>query len=248
MRLRANNLSELTNIVTAYLTVKVDCKILLRYKSLELMTIINTKLNEDKYIASITVDGSDKVYSIIINHKNIIHNDIYDFVIEYFEVFENRISEMIIDVIIQSNFNRSYYLNKVRDIGGSDLIKVENLSKLLRITKLLLSDENCDQIVVTFSIIIPDIEYVYLMDVIIDKFYTFGMKIAIVNIVRPDFRCAIQEPSIFNISNEECIDTTLDNLSEDYIQIFKRCMPCSSEEVDIYVRSNCELIKKNKGE
>ena len=246
MRLKAKDEYELTNIITKYLTIELAVQITLMDEDDDpLMRFVSNKLENNLYNS--TVVAPNLIDHIIVDHEELVYSDIYDQVFKHINKIDN-IQDIEIEVIIEGNFNKDYYMDKLNNLVETTPIKIKTLRSLMNFTDCILKDKIIDQTIISFRVNIPDLDYVLCLDMIIDKVYTFGFGAAIVSIVRPDLGESIKETDVYYIGGKKAVEETKKQLKKDYINIFKRCMACSSEDIEIYAYTNCEVIPKNKGE
>lgn len=185
---------------------------------------ITIKQDQDNSIKDNNLDIDDIDYSDTYN----IDPDGYDNIIDYREDYLTK-------------HNRMRILQRP--------IRITKVEHAMSLFNLFLKKDNCNKIIFSFYIYIPDLDHIYVLDLILDKIYVYGRTYISFTSTRPDLE---------DIEYTCPADTVYEYYGKNYEEIaheffnyvmtcFYRCSVLSNEEIKINVYSNCKLIQK-KGE
>lgn len=129
-------------------------------------------------------------------------------------------------------------------------ICINNANDALKIFSEFLKRKDFDKLIISFSILIPDLNHTYLADLVVDKLYVYGRTLISFVLARPDMKEVMHIE--FNDNNDIISEfVQSDKNSVDYVtQLFySRIMTLyaktsflSNEKVKICARSNCKLL------
>lgn len=143
------------------------------------------------------------------------------------------------------NFRQSYLKNHI-DIKKTTPILITELEDAIDLFVRFLENDNCTKLIFSFSVLIPDLNHEFKLDLVIDKIYVYNKTFICFSTVRPDIKgyfpgyddCIyryIPNSDYSIVELEDACDTRL-------FTLFTRCAYVSKEEIDIYAYSNCEII------
>lgn len=155
---------------------------------------------------------------------------------------------------------RDEYVKSINDTLSTTPIKIVTDTDALEMFLRFLDSDKCTRLVYEMIIPIPDINYKFRWEIIVEKI-VLGMRTFVSFMCRradtkgrlknmlalyPDGEIyeAIPKEGIMRFikNNDDCVQELVNELHDLLISSFRRCLHMSKEEVDIYVYSNCELI------
>jgi hypothetical protein len=143
------------------------------------------------------------------------------------------------------NFRQSYIKNHI-DIKKTTPILITEIDDALDLFKRYLINDNCTKLIFSFSVLIPDLNHQFKLDLVIDKMYVYNKTFICFSTVRPDIKGYFPgyDDCIFRYipNNEHSLMQLDDECDIRLFTLFSRCAYVSKEEIDIYAYSNCEVI------
>lgn len=145
----------------------------------------------------------------------------------------------------QLNF-RQKYLKKHSSVKKKTPILILESNDAIDLFDRFLQNDKCTKLIFSFRVFICDLNHTFLIDLVIDKTYTYNKTCITFSTVRPDIKSYFPDPhdSVWTYlpNNNENI-AELKEECETYLNtLFTRCMYVSKEKINIYAYSNCELI------
>lgn len=272
MELRIESLRQFNFILSTTLAQYPDCIIEVKYNKSELsMFIIQTSMG-DRAMLSITNgrESFGEVFDMDDNESKMMfiaedfmsHVDISFMDGEYltFKITnkgynENNITDVNVDDEVDEepynliNDYRTEYLQIHNKIKTQEPIKITNYNQANSLFADFLSRDDCNKIIFEFSTEIPHMDHIFIVDLVIDKIYTYGRTLISFIVTRPDIN------DIRFTNNRDCVCVTpyqmnnksMKKISEKFISrmkdCFVRCDILSEGNVEINVFSNCKLNK-----
>lgn len=136
------------------------------------------------------------------------------------------------------------YLKTYQKTKSTVPIKIIDIDDAEELFWKFLNNDKCDKMIYSFNIPIPDLDNIFKLDCILDKVFVYGRTLISYATTTDGLNCFASDFII-----EHDIDRNKENemhlwdiCKEILLALFSRCALVSSEEIDIYVYSNCELI------
>lgn len=131
--------------------------------------------------------------------------------------------------------------NRIRMLQNP--LKISNIDQAIKLFTEFLKKDKCNKIIFSICIYIPDLDHEVIMDINIDKLYTYGRTLISFIISRPDIgdleftdmNDIIME---YDYKSKANIQSLLYNFNVIITNCFYRCLVLSKENVNIYVYSN----------
>ena len=242
--------------------------------SLNKLYVTSSRINDDNVVISLCHDAN--IYlSGIVNYKN--YSEIEDFVknniIEhvkipdenYYEILNINVKipeELTEDDLDDDTYNEKFdpegyynidfkedYLTKHNRIRMLQTpIPIANVNDALKFFARFIMNDKCNKLIISFSVSIPSIDHIFIIDLVFDKFYIYGRTMMSFTISRPD--CypgfSIKDPSDhiteFDKNNKNLVEKLMEDAKDYMFMCFKRCSFISDQDIEIDVYSNIKLI------
>lgn len=249
MKIKILTRQQLEGIVYTYFNTHNDCVIKLHEESSDdFFYFTSSKLNNTSLLLSMC--AGDVSVGDVVNSTDgkFIMNwirdkcDYIDFSVAnltaYLEDSKNDISTKL-------NFRQSYLKNHA-DVKKTTPILIVDINDAVDLFVRFLENDNCTKLIFSFSVLIPDLNHNFQLDLVIDKMYVYNKTFICFSTIRPDIKgyfpgyddCIyryIKNNDYNTVELEDACDTKL-------FTLFTRCSYVSKEEINIYAYSNCEII------
>lgn len=249
MKIKILTQQQLEGIVYTYFNEHNNCIIKLHEESSDdFFYFTSSKLNNTSLLLSMcagdvsvgnVVSSNDKKYIMdwIKDKCNYIDFSVANLTM-YLEENKNEVS---------TNLNyRQEYLYNHHNTKKTTPILIIDINDAIDLFIRFLENDKCTKLIFSFSVLIPDLNHVFQIDLIIDKTYVYNKTYISFTTIRPDIKGYFPgcNDSIYHYvpKNKSCLDELEDVCDMELFTIFTRCAYVSKEEIDIYAYSNCEII------
>lgn len=264
MEIKIKSQEQLESIVYTYMMQYENCviELLINNKFKEYFITYRTP---STYQIILIYYYTDNSYSKVVNDKD--GKIIMEFIKHCCDSYDwNEIYEIVIKLVseegntkIREKLNyKNEYVKSYNETVKRDPIMITNIIDAEELFIRFLNEEDCDRIIYAMGITIQDLKYTYCLETIVEKVVlgvgqfvsimtrrkdSKGLFTDFIVMEDDDIKEYMPRNYIYKFAhNNECTHHLLDNLRNTLIDNFRRCMMISNEEVEIYVRSNCELI------
>lgn len=249
MKIKIENREQLEGIVYTWINQHHDCVIKLHEQSSDdFFYFTSSKLNNTTLLLSMCA-GDVSVGDVVNSNDgkfimNWIKNkcDYIDFnvaiLIAYLEDNKN-------ESLTNLNY-RQQYLQRHADIKKTTPILIVDIHDAIDLFVRFLKNDKCTKLIFSFSVLMPELDHTFLLDLVIDKTYVYNKTCISFSTVRPDIKTYFPDlhDTVFRYipNNNESLVELEDECESHLNTIFIRCMYVSKEEINIYTYSNCEII------
>ena len=186
---------------------------------------------------------------VIGNYMN--HNDgkeIMKFVKEHCKIIDfDNIKNLYVILNKDKNTETNIYKsvqNDNNEVKRNTPILVKTLVDALELFCRFLRNKECNKLIYTFKVFIPEYNRMHVLDYVIDKMEIYGNAVCVCSVTSfPGFEAPNDLDGYFRYyDDKENLISTTKFVAKNLLWTFRRCMTVSKEEIELYVYSNCELI------
>lgn len=249
MKIKIENRQQLEGIVYTYFNQYDNCVIKMHEESSDdFFYFTSSKLNKTRILLSMCIgvvsvgdvvnsDDGKSIMNWIKDKCNYIDFDVAN-ITAYLEDNKNETSSKL-------NY-RQEYLYKHHNTKKTTPILIVDIHDAIDLFVRFLENDKCTKLIFSFSVLIPDLDHLFQIDLIIDKTYVYNKTYISFTTVRPDIKGYFPGYSdcIYHYvpKNNSCLVELEDVCDAELFTIFTRCAYVSKEEINIYAYSNCEII------
>lgn len=248
MKLEIKTQQQLEGIIYTYIHEHNNCTIKLHEKTHDdFFYFTSSKLNNNQILLSLCA-GDVSVGNVmnINNGKDLmkwIHEkcNYIDFSVANITMYLEEENKTTSDL----NFRQEYLKNHAAVKKTTPLLIVDCEDAIDLFVRFLKNDR-CTKLIFSFKVFIPDLNYTFLLDLVIDKTYVYNKTCISFSTVRADIKGYFpsQHDSIYRYTpnNNDSLAELKEECASHLDTLFIRCLCVSKEEINIYAYSNCELI------
>ena len=253
MYIETTTKTELKDILVHNILKYNNCIIELVQGSNPPLYVIVNKISNDTI--SIAIGTRDKIVGDIVKYdKDEIEN-----VLEYFIL--DRISykfyaKVKVTPTSESNHNeinnshsavREEYIENQYNILNSKPITLEGEYDIKKFLKIFLHTDDCNKLIITFSVSVPDLEKDFCMSITCDKVYICNRDIVVITLIREDVKncddsyLKLQKDKLVQFEDHDSNKIVIDEFMEYFNFSMQMCKYVSDNEIKINAYSNVKL-------
>lgn len=243
MDIKVESIKQLNDIIYTSIISDNNCTIEMRYINYSCF-LTSSDLNNNKILLSICIKNksignafnkSDTrgIIRWIQDNCNLITKDIplNDFTIKINKddiKIDNHIEDIEVDFDPEGYYDASEYIdnyldkhNRIRILQTPKGIKDKN--DAYKLFEMFLNNNGCNKLIFSFSTYISHLNHIFVLDLVLDKMYTFGREVIAFTHVRPDMGDITFTSPYDEIVASGNFDELLLTFEEKYNICYKRC-------------------------